>query len=219
MTQVVLPTGIIVILCRGYKTVLRFFPNDVACLEPVVALLVHLDALASPALAAAPADGSGSAAAAVPRLDSGAQSLWEAQASGVGCGAAGVAAGMLAGCVRPQLGWPPMRSPRLLPRAAARFATCVALPPPCHPCAVRPPALALHAGAHPIRHCHCGLIACCGTRSREQHCSSQRHRVRGCSSLPSPGWHHPGAVPALPGQPRQHARDGGGGAGPPADAA
>lgn len=71
--------------CRGYKTVLRFFPNDVACLEPVVALLVHLDALASPALAAAPADGGSSgssgAAAAVPRLDSGAQSLWEAQES------------------------------------------------------------------------------------------------------------------------------------------
>lgn len=67
-------------ICRGYKTVLRFFPNDVACFEPVVALLVHLDTLASPALAAAPADGSsGSVAAAVPRLDSGAQSLWEAQ--------------------------------------------------------------------------------------------------------------------------------------------
>jgi hypothetical protein len=66
---------------RGYKTVLRFFPNEVACFEPVVALLVHLDALASPALAAAPADGSSgsAAAAAVPRLDSGAQSLWEAQ--------------------------------------------------------------------------------------------------------------------------------------------
>ncbi len=29
--------------CRGYKVVLRFFPNEVACFEPVVGMLGKLN--------------------------------------------------------------------------------------------------------------------------------------------------------------------------------
>ncbi|KAL4443777.1 hypothetical protein ABPG75_011514 [Micractinium tetrahymenae] len=54
---------------RGYKTVLRFFPNDVASFEPVVALLAHIDAAQQRQL---------EAAVAALRLDDG-QGLWEAQ--------------------------------------------------------------------------------------------------------------------------------------------
>jgi hypothetical protein len=52
---------------RGYKTVLRFFPNDVASFEPVVALLEQLDEQEQAA------NSSG-----VLRLEDG-QSFWEAQ--------------------------------------------------------------------------------------------------------------------------------------------
>ncbi|KAL4858426.1 Tubulin-folding cofactor D [Chlorella vulgaris] len=57
---------------RGYKTVLRFFPNDVASFEPVVALLLHLDQREQAA-----------ATDSLLRLDEG-HSLWEAQASSAG---------------------------------------------------------------------------------------------------------------------------------------
>ena len=63
-------------LCRGYKTVLRFFPNDVASFEPVVSLLAHLDRQEQQQRAAA-------AASAALRLEQG-ESLWEAQASRLG---------------------------------------------------------------------------------------------------------------------------------------
>lgn len=52
---------------RGYKTVLRFFPNDVASFEPVVALLEQLDEQERAA------HGGG-----VLRMQDG-ESLWEAQ--------------------------------------------------------------------------------------------------------------------------------------------
>ena len=54
---------------RGYKTVLRFFPKDVPSFEPVVGLLVHIDAQQQRQL---------EAAAGALRLEDGA-GLWEAQ--------------------------------------------------------------------------------------------------------------------------------------------
>ena len=54
---------------------LRFFPNDVASFEPVVALLRHLEDLQQQR---------GAAAASVPRIDDGTTSLWEAQARAAG---------------------------------------------------------------------------------------------------------------------------------------
>ena len=69
------------LLCprRGYKTVLRFFPNDVACFEPVVGLLVTAD-VAQRQLEAG----------AALRLDDGA-GLWEALVGGAGVAAGGYA--------------------------------------------------------------------------------------------------------------------------------
>ena len=54
---------------RGYKTVLRFFPNDVASFEPLVALLVHLDQLDQQQQSELRLEGDGKV-------------FWEAQASG-----------------------------------------------------------------------------------------------------------------------------------------
>lgn len=61
---------------RGYKTVLRFFPNDVPSFEPVVALLTHIDAVQHRQR--------GPAAEAL-RLGDGA-GLWEAQVGAAGSG-------------------------------------------------------------------------------------------------------------------------------------
>lgn len=61
---------------RGYKTVLRFFPNDVPSFEPVVALLTHIDAVQQRQR--------GPAAEAL-RLGDGA-GLWEAQVGPAGSG-------------------------------------------------------------------------------------------------------------------------------------
>ncbi|KAL4422042.1 hypothetical protein ABPG77_004858 [Micractinium sp. CCAP 211/92] len=56
-------------IVRGYKTVLRFFPNDVPSFEPVVALLSHVDAAQQRR---------SELAAGAPRLDDGA-GFWEVQ--------------------------------------------------------------------------------------------------------------------------------------------
>lgn len=54
---------------RGYKTVLRFFPNDVPSFEPVVALLSHVDVAQQRRL---------ESATGAPRLEDGA-GFWEVQ--------------------------------------------------------------------------------------------------------------------------------------------
>jgi hypothetical protein len=65
------PASFFLPISRGYKTVLRFFPNDVASFEPVVALLVHLDQLDQQQHSELRLEGDG-------------KGLWEAQASGRG---------------------------------------------------------------------------------------------------------------------------------------
>jgi len=63
--------------------VLRFFPNDVASFEPVVALLTFIDArqrALEQGLRPGQAGAEGGAPLSLPRLEDG-QGLWEAQAS------------------------------------------------------------------------------------------------------------------------------------------